>query len=54
LSIIADVDDDPNPLGSISAFAEFHKDIADRCEPGEGSGSTTGDGVDSYRFLVGS
>ncbi len=33
---IADVETDPNPLGSIAAFAEFQKDIADRCEEGEG------------------
>ncbi len=29
---IADVETDPNPLGSIAAFAEFQSDIVDRCE----------------------
>lgn len=31
---IADIEADPNPLGSIAAFAEFQKEIGDRCLPG--------------------
>ena len=27
-----DSDDGPNPLGSLTAFAEFQAEIADRCE----------------------
>lgn len=32
----ADVEGDPNPLGGIAAFAEFQKDIVERCEEGKG------------------
>jgi hypothetical protein len=28
---IAEVEAEPNPLGSIAAFGEFQKDIGDRC-----------------------
>ncbi len=31
---IAQIEADPNPLGSIAAFAEFQKAVRDRCEPG--------------------
>lgn len=31
---IADVEVEPNPLGSIAAFAEFQKEVGQRCEPG--------------------
>ncbi|MDH3308922.1 MAG: hypothetical protein OEO77_15590 [Acidimicrobiia bacterium] len=51
---IADVEDDPNPLGSIGAFAEFQKDIAGRCEPGEGPDPQPATVVGSYRFFAGS
>lgn len=31
---IARVEADPNPLSSVAAFAEFQKEVRDRCEPG--------------------
>lgn len=49
---IADVEADPNPLGSIAAFAEFQRDIADRCEPGEGPKPQPATVVGSYRFFA--
>jgi len=49
---IADVEADPNPLGNIAAFAEFQKDIADRCEPGEGPDPQPATLVGSYRLLA--
>jgi hypothetical protein len=49
---IADVEADPNPLGSIVAFAEFQKNIADRCEPGEGPNPQPATLVGSYRMLA--
>lgn len=48
---IADVDTDPNPLGSIAAFAEFQKDIADRCEEGEGPNPQPAELIGNYRLL---
>ncbi len=49
---IADVAADPNPLGNIAAFAEFQKDIAERCEPGEGPNPQQATVVGSYRFFA--
>ncbi len=49
---IADVESDPNPLGSIAAFAEFQKNIGDRCEPGEGPNPQAATLVGSYRLLA--
>lgn len=49
---IADVDADPNPLSNIAAFAEFQKDIVERCEPGEGPNPQPATLVGSYRFLA--
>ncbi len=49
---IADVEADPNPLSNIGAFAEFQKEIADRCEPGEGPNPQPATLVGSYRFLA--
>jgi hypothetical protein len=51
---IADVETDPNPLGNITAFAEFQEDIAERCEPGEGPNPQAATVVGSYRFFAGS
>ena len=31
---IADIEADPNPLGSITSFGEFQKEIGARCQPG--------------------
>ena len=45
---IAKVDSDPNPLGSIPAFAAFQADIGDRCEPGEGPNPRQATLVGSY------
>jgi hypothetical protein len=47
---IADVSADPNPLASVGAFAEFQKDIMDRCEPGEAPNPQTAEVVGSYGF----
>ena len=49
---IADTDADPNPLGSIGAFAEFQKEIHERCEPGEGPDPQPATLVGSYNFLA--
>jgi hypothetical protein len=49
---IADVEADPNPLGNIAAFAEFQKDIASRCDPGEGPDRQPATLVGSYRLLA--
>lgn len=48
---IADVEADPNPLGSIAAFGEFQKDIGDRCEPEEGPNPQAATLVGSYRMF---
>ncbi len=48
---IADVEADPNPLGAVAAFAEFQKDIAERCEPGRGPDPQPATLVGSYRFF---
>jgi hypothetical protein len=49
---IADVESDPNPLSSIAAFAEFQKNIGERCEPGEGPNPQAATLVGSYRLLA--
>lgn len=49
---LAEVEAQPNPLGSIAAFAEFQKDIAERCEPGEGPDAQQATVVGSYRFFA--
>ncbi len=49
---VADIEGDRNPLGDIAAFAEFQKDIADRCAPGEGPDAQPATVVGSYRFLL--
>ncbi len=49
---IADVEADPNPLGSIAAFAQFQADIAERCEEGEGPNPQPATLVGSYRFFA--
>lgn len=51
---IADVEGESNPLGDIAAFAEFQKDIGDRCGPGEGPNPQAATLVGSYRLLEGS
>ena len=48
---IADVEGESNPLGGIAAFAEFQKDIAERCEPGETPSPQAATKVGSYRFF---
>lgn len=49
---IADVEAEPNPLGSIEAFAEFQKDLGTRCEPGEGPDPQRATLVGSYRLFA--
>ena len=49
---IAEVAADPNPLSEIAAFAEFQKDIGERCEPGEGPNAQPATVVGSYRFFA--
>ena len=48
---IADVEADPNPLGSIVAFAEFQQDIGDRCIEDEGPNPQQAVLVGNYRML---
>lgn len=48
---IADVEAEPNPLGAVSAFAEFQKNIADRCEEGEGPNPQPAALVGNYRMF---
>jgi hypothetical protein len=50
---IAEVESEPNPLGSVAAFAEFQKDLADRCEPGKGPNPQAAVLVGDYRLLSG-
>ena len=50
---IADVESDPNPLSGIAAFAEFQKDIGDRCVPGEAPDPQPATVVGSYRLFAG-
>jgi len=50
---IADVESDPNPLSGIAAFAEFQKDIGDRCVPGETPDPQPATVVGSYRLFAG-
>ncbi len=49
---IADGEADPNPLGSIEAFAEFQKAIVDRCEEGEGPNPQPAVLVGNYGLLA--
>jgi hypothetical protein len=48
---IADAEAEPNPLGSITAFAEFQKDIVERCEEGEGPNPQPATLVGNYRLF---
>lgn len=48
---IAEVEADPNPLSAIAAFAEFQREIADRCEPGEGPNPQPATMVGNYRLF---
>ncbi len=49
---IADVETEPNPIGSIAAFATFQQDIVDRCEPGKGPNPQPATLVGNYRLLA--
>ena len=48
---IADVETDPNPLGSIAAFAEFQTGIQERCQDGEGPNPQEATLVGNYRLF---
>lgn len=48
---IADIEAEPNPLGTIAAFAAFQDGIAERCEDGAGPNPQPAKLVGSYRFL---
>lgn len=48
---IADVEADPNPLGSIEAFARFQDGIVERCEPGEAPNPQAATLVGNYRLF---
>lgn len=48
---IADVEADPNPLGSIAAFGRFQDGIVERCEPGQGPNPQEATLVGNYRLL---
>lgn len=47
---IADVEGEHNPLGDVAAFAEFQREIQDRCEDGEGPNPQEATLVGSYGF----
>ena len=49
---IADIEGESNPLAETAAFAEFQREIADRCEPGEGPNPQPATLVGSYRLLA--
>ena len=49
---IAEVGTNPNPLGSIEAFAEFQKGIQDRCEPGAGPNPQPAMLIGNYRLFA--
>ncbi|MDH3707255.1 MAG: hypothetical protein OES57_14400 [Acidimicrobiia bacterium] len=48
---IADVQADPNPLGSTEAFAAFQADLVDRCVDGEGPNPQEAQLVGSYGWF---
>lgn len=48
---IADVEADPNPLGSIAAFARFQDGIAERCQPGHEPNPQPAKVVGNYRLF---
>jgi hypothetical protein len=47
---VADIEGDTNPLASTAAFAEFQREIADRCEDGDGPNPQEATVVGSYGF----
>ncbi len=49
---IAEVSTDPNPLGSVAAFAEFQEGIAERCEPGEAPNAQPASLIGNYGLLA--
>lgn len=49
---IADIEGDTNPLGSSAAFAEFQREINDRCEPGHEPDAQPATLVGSYRMFT--
>lgn len=49
---IAHIEADPNPLAATAAFAEFQREIADRCEPGEGPEAHPATLVGEYRLFT--
>jgi len=49
---IADVEGDVNPLASSAAFAEFQREIGERCAPGDGPNPQPATLVGSYRLLA--
>jgi hypothetical protein len=46
---VAEVEGDTNPLEANAAFTEFQRELADRCEPGEGPNPQPAVLVGSYR-----
>lgn len=50
---IAEIEGEDNPLGRNAAFAEFQKEIGDRCEEGKGPNAQPATLVGSYRFGAG-
>ncbi len=49
---IADVQAEPNPLGSIAAFAEFQREIDDRCGPGNGPNPQPAELIGDYGLFA--
>lgn len=48
---IADVQADPNPLGSTAAFAAFQAEIDDRCRDGEGPNPQPAELIGAYGWF---
>ena len=49
---IAEVEGDENPLATTAAFAEFQRELGDRCAGGEGPNPQPATVVGSYRLLA--
>lgn len=47
---IAEIEGEDNPLGGVAAFAEFQREIGDRCEEGKGPNAQPATLVGSYGF----
>lgn len=49
---VAEIEGDTNPLGGTEAFAEFQRELGERCEPGNEPNPQPASLVGSYRMFV--